>query len=79
MSQKENKENACSQPKKILVHYIRCPFDNSHFVHSKHYKEHTEKCRRDHPEVQLLFCPFNTCHRFWSLDLLVNKKNKFLF
>ena len=67
--QKENKENAFVMPKE--AYFIRCPYDHRHFVLSRSYEAHVKNCASVHPQVEMLFCPFNTTHRCRSLEQLV--------
>lgn len=69
--QQDNKENVFVPPK--TTYFIRCPYDNRHFVLNKNYEEHLLKCARIHPNIHVLFCPFNTSHRCRSLEQLVRQ------
>lgn len=67
--------NGNSDAKKPLYHqanYIRCAYDRRHFVLEQKYELHLELCARNHPTVNLLFCPFNTNHKCRSMQALVN-------
>lgn len=66
-----NKNDAINTNSYDEVRYIRCAYDRRHFVLSQKYDAHLEKCRRNHPNVHLLFCPFNTTHRCRNMEMLV--------
>lgn len=72
MSQKENRNQHVFRPPLKEAFFVRCPYDNRHFVLKQNYDSHLNKCAREHPEIQMLFCPFNTSHRCRSMQQLVN-------
>lgn len=58
----ENEKESC---------FIRCPYDNRHFVWQRNYEAHLSKCASKHPRINLMFCPFNTSHRCANMETLV--------
>lgn len=52
--------------------YIRCPYNRRHFVWEPKYEIHLQSCGKQYPNINLLFCPFNTAHRCRTMKSLVN-------
>lgn len=71
MNGKQNKAKAGSTLRTVNNCFIRCPFDHKHFVLKEKYETHLLNCAQRHPEIHLLFCPFNTSHRCVTLEALV--------
>lgn len=69
MNGKQNEAKVCSTQRQN--YFVRCPFDHKHFVSKEKYETHLSDCARRHPEINLLFCPFNTSHRCVTLEALV--------
>ena len=41
---------------------ITCPYNPSHQITQERIQTHLVKCRRNHPEVDLMVCPYNASH-----------------
>ncbi|KAI0978228.1 hypothetical protein GJ496_005607 [Pomphorhynchus laevis] len=39
-----------------------CPYDSSHIVNDLRYPAHVIKCRKNHPEIELVSCFYNARH-----------------
>lgn len=45
---------------------ITCPYDPSHQITRKIIQKHLVKCRRNHPDTDLVVCSFNSTHHISS-------------
>lgn len=68
--------SAIMRPPAARKCFVRCPYDNRHFVLQQNYEAHLPACAQKHPDKNVLFCPFNTSHRCTTLEALVKARKK---
>ncbi|XP_005109093.1 uncharacterized protein LOC101859274 isoform X2 [Aplysia californica] len=49
--------------------YVECPYDETHIIHPLRMPGHLLKCRKNHPNMELVVCPFNAVHEVRKEEL----------
>jgi len=52
--------------------YLQCPYDKSHQILNYRFQTHLVKCAKNHPDKNLIVCPFNSTHLYSKENLSVS-------
>lgn len=54
------------------IDLLQCPYNVSHIILRQRFQVHLVRCRRSHPNAEVVTCPFNITHRINKLELGVS-------